>query len=66
MLQNSTKIYVQVAMTGLDENTLTRELDPFYKIKDNYRKILITADTIDLSRDGIEHINLYDFLSTIK
>ena len=64
--QNSTKIYVQVAMTGLDENTLTRELDPFYKIKDNYRKILITADTIDLSRDGIEHINLYDFLSTIK
>ena len=64
--QNSTKIYVQVAMTGLDENTLTRELDPFYKIKDNYRKILITADTIDLSRDGIEHINLYDFLSTVK
>ena len=64
--QNSTKIYVQVAMTGLDENTLTRELDPFYKIKDNYRKILIIADTIDLSRDGIEHINLYDFLSTIK
>lgn len=64
--QNSTKIYVQVAMTALDENTLTRELDPFYKIKDNYRKILITADTIDLSRDGIEHINLYDFLSTIK
>lgn len=64
--QNSTKIYVQVAMTALDENTLIRELDPFYKIKDNYRKILITADTIDLSRDGIEHINLYDFLSTIK
>ncbi len=64
--QNNTKIYVQVAMTALDENTLTRELDPFYKIKDNYRKILITADTIDLSRDGIEHINLYDFLSSIK
>ena len=64
--QNSTKIYVQVAMTALDENTLIGELDPFYKIKDNYRKILITADTIDLSRDGIEHINLYDFLSTIK
>lgn len=64
--QNNTKIYVQVAMTALDENTLIRELDPFYKIKDNYRKVLITADTIDLSRDGIEHINLYDFLSTIK
>ena len=64
--QNNTKIYVQVAMTALDENTHIRELDPFYKIKDNYRKILITADAIDLSRDGIEHINLYDFLSTIK
>ena len=64
--QNNTKIYVQVAMTALDENTLIRELDPFYKIKDNYRKVLITADAIDLSRDGIEHINLYDFLSTIK
>lgn len=64
--QKSTKIYVQVAMTALDESTLTKWLDPFYKIKDNYRKILITADTIDLSRDGIEHINLYDFLSTIK
>lgn len=41
-------------------------LAPFYQIRDNYRKVLISADGIDLSVDGIEHVNLYDFLSEIK
>lgn len=65
-IKGKEKIYIQVSLTALDENTLKRELAPFYLVKDNYRKILITADSIDLSVDGIEHINLYNFLSEIK
>lgn len=65
-IKGKEKIYIQVSLTALEENTLKRELAPFYLVKDNYRKILITADSIDLSVDGIEHINLYNFLSEIK
>lgn len=65
-VKGNERIYVQVSLTALDESTLKRELAPFYQIRDNYRKVLISADGIDLSVDGIEHVNLYDFLSEIK
>ena len=32
------------------------------KIEDNYPKYVISLDKIDLSRDGIIHLNLIDFL----
>lgn len=60
------KKYIQVALSALEETVLQRELAPFYEIKDNYPKILITMDTLDLSRDGFEHLNLFNFLITQK
>lgn len=56
------KIYVQVALSVMDENTAEREFKPFYEIKDNYPKYIITTDRINMSRDGFEHLNLFDFL----
>ena len=56
------RIYVQVALSALDETVARREFAPLYSVPDNYPKYLITADRIDLSRDGLEHVNLYDFL----
>lgn len=60
------KKYIQVALSALEENVLQRELAPFYEVKDNYPKLLITMDTLDLSQDGFEHLNLLDFLLNKK
>ena len=60
------KKYIQVALSALEETVLQRELAPFYEVKDNYPKLLITMDTLDLSQDGFEHLNLLDFLLNKK
>ena len=57
--------YYQVSATVLDENTLKRELEPFYQIRDNYPKILITLDDFNGDHDGIQQINLIDWLSGV-
>lgn len=55
--------YFQVAQTVLDEETLKRELAPLQDIKDNYKKTLLTLDTIGLGDfEGIEHANLINWL----
>ncbi len=55
--------YVQVTyeMAGND-NTIEREFGAYKSIEDNYPKYVISLDKIDLSRDGIIHLNLIDFL----
>lgn len=55
-------LYIQVSLSALDEATYEREMHAFDKIQDHYPKYLITMDKIDLSRDGIQHMNLFDFL----
>lgn len=52
--KNNERIYVQVCYLIADETVRERELRPFYKIKDNYPKYLLTMDTIPESQtDGI-------------
>ncbi|MDR3305094.1 MAG: ATP-binding protein, partial [Clostridiales Family XIII bacterium] len=55
--------YYQVSASVLDENTLERELAPLKQIKDNYPKYLLTLDDFAGDHDGIEQINLIDWLS---
>jgi predicted AAA+ superfamily ATPase len=54
--------YYQVSATVLDENTLQRELRPLHQIKDNYPKFLITLDDFKGDHDGIQQVNLIDWL----
>jgi predicted AAA+ superfamily ATPase len=54
--------YYQVSASVLDENTLTRELTSLKQIKDNYPKYLITLDDFSGNHDGIEQINLINWL----
>jgi len=54
--------YYQVSATVLDENTLTRELAPLNQIKDNYPKFLITLDDFIGDYEGIQQVNLIDWL----
>ncbi len=55
--------YIQVTyeMKG-NESAIKREFGVYKSIIDNYPKYVISLDKIDLSRDGIIHLNLIDFL----
>ncbi|WP_232385545.1 MULTISPECIES: ATP-binding protein [Enorma] len=55
--------YYQVALSVLDEGTLSRELAPLRSIQDNYPKTLLTLDRIGLGDyGGIRHVNIVDWL----
>lgn len=56
------RVYVQVTYKIESKKTEEREFGSLLKIKDNYPKYVISTDEIDLSRDGIIHLNLIDFL----
>ena len=56
------KIYIQVAYILNDESVINREFNAYKKIEDNYPKYVISMDKFDLSRDGIIHKNVIDWL----
>lgn len=59
--------YVQVAYTiALSKDTEDREYRPLESIRDNYPKYVVTADSLLQHRNGIEHINLIDFMRSGK
>lgn len=55
-------IYIQVALTLRDENTLNRELKPLEAIEDNHKKYIITLDYETNIYNGIKQISAMDFL----
>jgi len=62
--KNGEKLYVQVALTIQNENTLEREFGNLTKIKDNYPKWVITMDESNTaSYQGIVHKNIRNYLS---
>jgi predicted AAA+ superfamily ATPase len=57
-------IYVQVCYLLHEQSTIDREFGNLEKIKDNYPKIVVSMDEFaGNTREGIQHINLKDFLS---
>ena len=54
--------YYQVSASVLDEKTLKRELESLTQIKDNYPKFLITLDDFTGDYDGIQQMNLVNWL----
>ena len=60
---NDSLLYVQVAVTVMDEAKLQQELRPFREISDNYPKYILTLDEVFVAdHDGIRTINALDFL----
>lgn len=56
-------LYVQVAATVRDEQTLARELRPLQMIKDNHHKIILTLDEdLVMDYEGIERMNALEWL----
>lgn len=54
--------YYQVSASVLDPAVLERELRPLEKINDNYPKYLLTLDELPIGRNGINQLNIIDFL----
>ena len=59
--------YVQVAYTiAMSRETEEREYKPLEMIRDNYPKYVITTDYLLQKRNGIQHVNLMDFMKAEK
>ena len=60
--QHGELIYVQVAYLIADDATAQREFASLEKVNDNFPKFVVSLDEFDLSRNGIKHMNIRDFL----
>lgn len=60
------KCFIQVAYVMPDGVTVEREFGAFRSVRDASPKFVISMDRLDMSRDGITHINLLDFLEGKK
>lgn len=59
---NNEREYYQVAHSVKDEKTFSREISAFRNIRDNYPKFLLTLDYDSVNIDGVQKINVIDWL----
>ena len=62
VIDGNKKCFIQVTYLMPEESTLKREFGAFDKIADPSPKYVLSLDKVDLSHDGITHINIKDFL----
>lgn len=53
--------YIQVCLYLSSDETIKREFGAYKGIDDNYPKYVISLDSLDMSKNGIKHINAFDF-----
>lgn len=53
--------YIQVCLHLSSEDTIKREFGAYKGIEDNYPKYVISLDKEDFSRNGIKHLNIFNF-----
>ena len=56
------KLYVQVAYLLASDETVAREFGAYDNVRDNFPKYVVSLDEFDMSRNGIKHRNIRDFL----
>ena len=59
---NEECIYIQVCYLLAGEETIKREFEIFSSINDNFPKYVVSMDEFNLSRNGIIHKNIREFL----
>lgn len=61
-IKDNKKCFIQVSYLLSNEETIKREFGAYEKIIDASPKYVLSLDRIDLSHNGIEHLNIVDFL----
>lgn len=61
-IKNSKKCFIQVCYLLASESTIKREFGAYDSILDASPKYVMSLDKIDISHNGITHINIVDFL----
>lgn len=61
-IKGGKKCFIQVAYLLTGEETIKREFGAYARITDASPKYVMSLDKIDLSHDGIVHMNIIDFL----
>lgn len=56
------KIYVQVCYLLASQETIAREFGVYDNVNDNFPKYVVSLDEFDMSRNGIKHCNIRNFL----
>jgi predicted AAA+ superfamily ATPase len=56
------RFYVQVSYLLASAETIEREFGAFASVRDNFPKYVVSLDEFDMSRGGIKHRNIRDFL----
>ena len=56
------KLYLQVVYLLASDETIEREFGAFDSVRDNYPKYVVSLDEFDMSRNGVKHRNIRDFL----
>ena len=56
------KLYIQVTYLLAAPETVQREFGVYDHIRDNFPKYVVSLDEFDMSRDGIKHMNIREFL----
>ncbi len=61
-VKESRKCFIQVAYLLASEETVRREFGAYSRITDASPKYVLSLDKINMSHDGIVHMNIIDFL----
>ena len=56
------KCYIQVTYLLAVEETVQREFGVYEHVQDNFPKYVVSLDEFDMSRNGVRHYNIRDFL----
>lgn len=56
------RIYIQVSYLLASQEVIDREFGVYKYVKDNFPKYVLSLDEFNMSRNGIKHRNLRDFL----
>jgi predicted AAA+ superfamily ATPase len=60
------KLYIQACYKLDSDATIEREFSAFKNVNDGTRRMVISNDKFDFSRDGIQHLNIIDWLLNKK
>ncbi len=61
-IKNGKKCFIQVSYLLASQSTIQREFGAFSPITDASPQYVLSLDRLDLSRNGIAHVNIVDFL----